>query len=237
MNIILLTAEDFVAPGKVLLRDRRFQHIQTILGARPGHHLKVGLLNGDLGQGTVTRLDTHDIELDVQLDTAPPAPPPISLLLALPRPKALRRILQSTTALGIKQIVLVNSYRVEKSYWQSPLLQAEALEEQLWLGLEQAGDTHLPEVLLRPRFKPFVEDELPALTDQANCLLADPYTTTACPAGCTPPTWLAVGPEGGFISYETECLTKAGFAKVQLGKRVLRVETAVSALLGRLLPV
>ena len=236
MNIVLLTAEDFFAPGKVQLRDRRFQHIRTVLAAQPGQQLKVGLLNGNLGKGIVTRLNTQDVELDVALETTPPPPTPISLLLALPRPKALRRILQSTTALGIKQIILINSYRVEKSYWQSPFLQAKALEEQLCLGLEQAADTLLPEVLLRPRFKPFVEDELPALTNQTHCLLADPYTATACPANCTNPTWLAVGPEGGFIPYETECLEHAGFQKVQLGSRILRVETAVSALLGRLLP-
>ena len=236
MNIVLLTAEDFVAPGTVQLQGRRFQHIRAVLGAQPGQQLKVGLLNGNLGKGIVTRLNTQDIELEVEFETAPPPPTPISLLLALPRPKALRRILQSTTALGIKQIVLINSYRVEKSYWQSPLLQPTALEEQLRLGLEQAAYTLLPEVLLRPRFKPFVEDELPALTGQAHCLLADPYTATTCPVSCTSPTWLAVGPEGGFIPYETERLEQAGFQKVQLGNRILRVETAVSALLGRLLP-
>ncbi len=236
MNVILLTEEDFIAVDKVWLQDRRSLHIQTVLAAEPGRCLKVGLLGGDLGQAIIVRMEPHGVELEVRFDTAPPPPVDISLLLALPRPKALRRILQSVTALGVKQIILINSYRVEKSYWQSPLLQPEALMEQLQLGLEQAGDTRLPEVLLRPRFKPFVEDELSTLAAQANCLLAHPYATEPCPANATTPTWIAIGPEGGFIPYETEQLVLAGFRKIQLGSRILRVETAVSALLGRLLP-
>ena len=72
----------------------------------------------------------------------------LALLLALPRPKMLKRVLQSVTSLGVKQLYLLNSYRVEKSYWGSPLLQADKLQEQLLLGLEQACDTILPQVHL-----------------------------------------------------------------------------------------
>ena len=45
---------------------------------------------------------------------------------------------------------------------------------------------------------------------------------------------MAIGPEGGWIPYEVEKLAAAGLQPVQLGERILRVETAVSALLARL---
>jgi len=45
---------------------------------------------------------------------------------------------------------------------------------------------------------------------------------------------LAIGPEGGFIAEEIASLAKVGFQPVVLGPRILRVETAVAAILGRL---
>ncbi|WP_178101944.1 16S rRNA (uracil(1498)-N(3))-methyltransferase, partial [Pseudomonas yangonensis] len=83
-------------------------------------------------------LDAEHAELQVSLDQPPPAKLPLTLILALPRPKMLKRVLQTVSAMGVPRLVLVNSYRVEKSFWQTPFLDPEALREQLILGLEQA---------------------------------------------------------------------------------------------------
>jgi RsmE family RNA methyltransferase len=134
----------------------------------------------------------------------------------------------------VKQIYLLNSYRVEKSFWNSPLLQPEKLQEQFLLGLEQTVDTILPEVHLRKLFKPFVEDELPAIIKGTTALVAHPFADASFPASVAGPATLAIGPEGGFIPYEIEKLQECGFVSVSLGERILRVETAVPVLLGRL---
>ncbi|MDT8440939.1 MAG: 16S rRNA (uracil(1498)-N(3))-methyltransferase [Desulfuromonadales bacterium] len=237
MNLILLEDGDFVAADRVVLRGRRLQHIRDVLRAETGQSLRVGRLNGSLGTAGVVSFAAEQVELRVVLDQPPPAPQPLTLLLALPRPKVLKRILQAVAGLGVKQVVLLNSWRVDKSYWQSPLLTPAALRAQLLLGLEQGRDTVLPEVLSRPRFKPFVEDELPQLLAGHTGYLADPGATVPCPAAASGPLLLAVGPEGGFIPYEVDLLTAAGLQPVHLGARALRVETAVAALLGRLLPI
>ncbi|WP_181296260.1 16S rRNA (uracil(1498)-N(3))-methyltransferase [Pseudomonas sp. Q2-TVG4-2] len=234
MNLLLLEAADFVAADRVILRDRRFKHIQDVHRAEAGEHLRVGLLGGEMGQGRLLRLEAGEAELEIALNQPPPAKLPITLLLALPRPKMLRRVLQTVACMGVPRLVLLNSYRVEKSFWQTPFLETAAIREQLLLGLEQARDTVLPDVSIEKRFKPFVEDRLPQLAAGTRGLVGHPGNYPACPREVSESVTLAIGPEGGWIPYEVDKLTEAGLQPVQLGERILRVETAVSALLARL---
>ena len=233
MNLILLFDEDFVSPGVAQLRGRRLAHVTSVHRAAIGDSLTVGVVDGRIGTGVVTRLDEM-LELQVTLDRDPPAPLPLTLVLALPRPKVLNRVIASATSLGVKRIVLVNAWRVEKSYWKSPRLSEENLLAQRVLGLEQARDTLLPTIELRRLFRPFVEDELPSLTRGTLALVAHPIAGRECPRAVTQPVTLAIGPEGGFIAQEIESLQSIGFEAVSLGERVLRVETAVAALIARL---
>lgn len=234
MNLLLLDDADFVAADRVILRDRRLTHLQEVHRAESGDRLRVGRLGGQMGEGRLLRLDASEAELQVSFEQAPPAKLPLTLLLALPRPKMLRRVLQTVAAMGVPRLVLLNSYRVEKSFWQTPFLEPEAVREQLILGLEQARDTVLPEVIIEKRFKPFVEDRLPALAAGSLGLIGHPGPWPECPRALSEPVTLAIGPEGGWIPYEVDKLCEAGLNPVQLGERILRVETAVTALLARL---
>lgn len=235
MNLILLEPEDFIAPGRVLLRDaRRLEHIREVHRAESGDSLRVGAVDGLMGQGRLLALDAASAELEVMLDQPPPAKLPLTLILALPRPKMLRRVLQTIATMGVPKVVLVNSVRVEKSFWQTPFLHDDCVREQLILGLEQARDTVLPEVIIEKRFKPFVEDRLPAIAAGTRGLIGHPGPWPECPRGLAEPVTLAIGPEGGWIPYEVDKLREAGLQPVQLGQRILRVETAVTALLARL---
>ncbi|HBW09268.1 16S rRNA (uracil(1498)-N(3))-methyltransferase [Stutzerimonas kunmingensis] len=234
MNLLLLDTADFIADDRVLLRDRRLTHLQQVHRAEAGEQLRVGRVGGNMGSGQLLRLDAHEAELQVSFDQPPPAKLPVTLLLALPRPKMLRRVLQTVAAMGVPRLVLLNSYRVEKSFWQTPFLEPAAIHEQLILGLEQARDTVLPEVIIEKRFKPFVEDRLPQLAADTLGLVGHPGDFPHCPRAVTQPVTLAIGPEGGWIPYEVDKLAAAGLRPVQLGERILRVETAVSALLARL---
>lgn len=235
MNLLLLNRADFITAETVRVTGRRHRHLIEILRAVPGQTVRIGLLNGKLGEARIVAQSSDCTTLTVALTVAPPPPLPVTLLLAVPRPKALRRLLQGVTALGVKTVVLLNTARVDKSYWQSPLLAPDAIEEQLLLGLEQARDTQLPQVLLRPRFRPFVEDELPGLTTGSLCLVAHPESALPCPGSVAGSVALAIGPEGGFVPFEIALLSGQGFRPVHLGSRTLRVETAVPAVLGRLL--
>lgn len=234
MNLLLLEDADCISADHAILSGRRLKHMHEVHRAEAGDTLRVGLLNGLMGTGKIVQLDASQAHIQFELTQPPPNKLPITLLLALPRPKMLRRVLQTVSAMGVSRLVLLNSYRVEKSFWQTPFLQPEAIREQLILGLEQARDTVLPEISIEKRFKPFVEDHLAQIVGDSLGLVAHPGDYPACPYAVERSITLAIGPEGGWIPYEIEKLTDAGLTPVQLGERILRVETAVTALLARL---
>lgn len=234
MNLILLFPEDFVDEERVVLTGRRLEHVRNVHRASLGRELVVGVTGGRIGCGTILRLDAGELEMLVTLDRDPPAPLPLTLVLALPRPKVLNRILAGVASLGVKRIVLVNAWRVEKSYWKSPRVTEENFREQSILGLEQARDTVLPAIEMHRFFRKFAEEELPAMARDTLALAAHPGASGECPRAVQQAVTLAIGPEGGFVAAEVESLERAGFELVSIGERILRVETAVAALIGRL---
>ncbi|MBK9088322.1 MAG: 16S rRNA (uracil(1498)-N(3))-methyltransferase [Holophagales bacterium] len=239
MNMILLFPDDFASDGTARLTGRRARHVHEVHRARVGDSLTVGRVSGRVGTGAVLFVEPDDVRLSVCLSEDPPPPTGLDLLLAMPRPKVLRRVLQSAASLGARRIVLVNAQRVEKSYFDTPFLERGEIERNLVLGLEQARDTALPEVVVRKLFRPFVEDELEAFWPRATCtrLLAHPaaaHGLEGCDLGkAGSATVLAVGPEGGWIPFELELLEANGFRSFGLGPRVLRVETAVPFAFGQ----
>ncbi|MBX5481591.1 MAG: 16S rRNA (uracil(1498)-N(3))-methyltransferase [Myxococcaceae bacterium] len=238
MNLLLLRAEDFLPDGTARLRGRRAVHAKEVLRAQAKDVLRVGLWGGQVGTAEVLSIGGGEVHLRPTLDTAPPDRAHIDLLLAIPRPKALKKVLPAVASLGVDRLVLVNAARVEKSYFDSKVLAPAFIEELLALGLEQARDTVPPKVFVRERFRPFVEDELAGVFgDVAHRWLAHPVGEKPLPAlprpGPTERILLAIGPEGGWVPFEVQLLEAQGFRTFSLGPRILRVETAVPLLVGQ----
>jgi 16S rRNA (uracil1498-N3)-methyltransferase len=231
LNLLLLDEPDLETADRARVRGRRARHVVEVLRAGPGDRIAVGLLRGLVGEGEILSASVDEVLLAVRLSADPPAPSPVALLLALPRPKILRKVLQAVASMGVKRVALVGTYRVEKSYFGSPLLEPEAMQAELRTGLEQGKDTRPPLVTLHRFFKPFVEDELDGIFPPARLrrLLAHPGAPgpidLVAPGGAG--AVAAIGPEGGFTTYEAETLASRGFTPVSLGPRPLRVDVAV----------
>ena len=262
MNCILLPAANFSNESAHINAAAQIEHINQVLGAKVGETLKIGQLEGNLGSAVIADMTPERILLsNVSLTSAPPPKLDLTVVLALPRPKVLRRLIMDMTALGVRDIILINSYRTQKSYWQSPML--SRLDEFVLEGLQQGVDTVAPRIRVQKRFKPFVEDELAQLiTNRA--IVAHPYgilsfsqylqqTAFMQPENVLPiasstaddssyknegykevlPSVVLIGAEGGWIDYEVELLARQGCQAVHIGARILRTEAAVNAILGQ----
>jgi len=239
MNLILIKPKELRPDHTVILDNRRSLHLINTLGVRCGTRLKIGLVNGPKGVGTVLDVKKDRVTLAIEELEKRPDEPPFDLILALPRPIMLKRIFFHASSLGIARIFLIRSRRVEKSYFKASLLSPQEYLPVLELGLEQSADTWMPSVSIFQRFLPFAEDFLAEYNHASLRLLADPEASHSLPQivnfPCPPRVLLAVGPEGGWVDYEIEVLKRAGFASFSLEKRILRVETAIPVIIGQLL--
>lgn len=232
MNRILFEADEIQADGTVRLSDGRARHLIEVLKAAPGCEVRTGTVNGLAGTSRVVAVESGHVTLLPQhLGLLPE--PWLDLILAVPRPKALKRLWPQLAALGVGKIVLLKASRVEKYYFSSHWLDPTCFRPLLLDGLMQAGLTRMPEVLERRLFKPFIEDELDALFPGSCRLLAHPGTRAARVAGAlSARPLLAVGPEGGWSAFELDLLDQHGFQRFSLGERTLRTDTACVALIA-----
>ncbi len=235
MNILLLNKYELTSERTAEISDRRkLDHLYTVLKITTGDTLTAGLLNGRIGTATVTAANRQKISLTLELDTDPPAPLPVVLVTAMSRPKSFRKVLHYAVSLGIKQLHVIKTWRVDKSYWQSPILTEDSLSGEILLALEQCEDTVMPEIHIHTFFKPFIEDIFPKISHNKCSYIAHPYHAKTCPSGITENSVLAIGPEGGFIQYEVDAFISNGCIPVTTGPRILRVETAVPAFIGKM---
>lgn len=236
MNIILLSENDWIDEQVALLRDHRADHIRSVLNATVGDSIRVGLLNSHRGQGFIEAIDESGVRLKVDATEPPPPRHRFDIVLALPRPKMLRRILRTVAEFGVANLHLINSARVEKSYWQSPLLHPEKLNAALMAGLERSMDTMPPSVHLHKRFRPFIEDELTEWCAGRPCWIAEKDAPTSLAGHAEGSAVVMIGPEGGFVPFELNLAESVIARRVHLGGRILSVDTALTTALAQALP-
>ena len=148
----------------------------------------------------------------------------------------MKRLMPQLASLGVGTMVLVGAKKVEKDFWGATLLKEENYRPLLVDGLMQSGTSALPRIETRRNFRAFVRDELDAAFPTANRVVAHPYGASVRGASAADGgrLLLAVGPEGGWTDEEVELLEARGFARYSLGRRILRTDTALVALVSRL---
>jgi 16S rRNA (uracil1498-N3)-methyltransferase len=236
MNLILVESSEVDASGVARLADHRARHIREVLKAEPGRTIRVGTVNGPKGTASVEAGAGDDVVLRCAFEKAIPPRPCVDLLLALPRPKVMRRLWAQLAAVGVGRIILTNAWKVERVYFDTHVLEPETYRPLLIEGLQQAQDTQLPEVSIHRQLKVLVEDDLDRLFPAGVRLIADAASRRRLGELIFPKkesrVLLAVGPEGGWTEFEKKLLADHGFEPVGMGSRTLRSDTACLALLA-----
>ena len=235
MNIVLFEPSEVGDNGRVEATGARAKHLLNVLKAPRGHQVRVGVIDGPMGVGTVAAVGAESVTLDCAFDATTPERPRVDLLLAVPRPKVLRRLWAQLSALGVGQVILTNAEKVERDYFDSRVMQDDWFRPLLIEGLQQARDTRMPRVSIHKRFTVLIEDDLDRLFPGRHRLVAHPGSGPAFRSVLSPRAdrvLVAIGPEGGWNDFELALLERHGFVRAGLGSRTLATTTACIAVLS-----
>jgi 16S rRNA (uracil1498-N3)-methyltransferase len=238
VNLLLLEPGELMG-GEATLTDRRAAHVRTVLRASVGDTLRAGVIGGPIGEATIVGDSGDGVRVCFAARSAAPAPLAIDLVLAVPRPKVLSRVIQTVAAIGVRRVDLVNAWRVDKSYLGSARLEPARIDEDLRLGAEQGETTHLPDVTVHSRLMTFLDERYATAGDDRRVIAharggVDLEVALPPATGSPGAVALAIGPEGGWIEREVETFAARGFTVVRLGAPILRVEAAVTAALAQI---
>ena len=234
MNRILLSSDQLRDDHSAILTGDPAEHIKRVLKLKINDTLRIGLLDGPVGRGRITRFDGAAVHVFCTLGDTPEKPR-LDLLLAMPRPKVMKRLWPVLASMGLGRIVITNAARVDRNYFDTQWIDPAFYAPRLIEGLQQSGDTHVPKVSIEKRLKPFIEDDLNEQFPDALRVMGDPYGRGTASRVCPAPgqrLLVAIGPEGGWDDYECRLLAAHHFQTVSLGWRILRSDTACIALLA-----
>ncbi len=233
MNILLFSQSEIRSDGTVHLSDFRFDHIREVLKSSPDESIRIGVREGLMGTASILSITEAEAIIVPTLTTPPPKPLPVKLIVAMCRPKSFRKLLHTAVVMGVKEIHVIKSWKVDKSYWTTPFLTPAGLDEIILDGLMQTRDTVSPTVMIHKGFKPFVEDRLASIAEGSELRIfhplenAQPFVVEQ-----NKHYTIVIGPEGGFIPYEVDLMEQAGAIPTTLGPRIQRVEQAIGSVLG-----
>ena len=196
-----------------------------------GAEVCVGVVNGPRGIGR--RVETAEGEVRVENlrweTRTPPAPPPVDLVVGLPRPADARRILVQAAALAVRGITFAVLDRTPPGYETSRMIAAESVDACFREGLAQGFHTFLPAFGLVRGLAAALARADPSLP----VTLLDPYLGEALfgEAGAPPdaPGTIILGSERGFSPEEQKLAASPTLRRRHLGPTILRTETAVVA--------
>jgi len=236
LNRVLLEPEECeVEPGERLVarldaEDPRATHLRDVLRASDGKRVRAGVVDhGATDNAEVSWLQGDGGRPSLQLDLgrAPPllAAAPrarVDLILAMPRPLQLARLLPMIGSLGVSTLWLTAAAKVEKSYLSSHMLRDGArgvgknkgkVRSALLEGVAQAGGTSVPHVVVCRSLPSLLRDEFPAERGDA----AEAAVRLAChPDRAAPPgSPLAVSPLSGCLD------SRLGAPPLGAGRRVV----------------
>jgi 16S rRNA (uracil1498-N3)-methyltransferase len=224
-----------ISADRVTLSGPEAHHLIHVMRATPGTRVTLFDGGGDEFSAAVDRVGRADVELSISSRESVSRELPFDLTLGVALPKGDRQkwLVEKAVELGVTRIVPLRTQRgVAQPVEQALVRLRRAVIE----ASKQCGRNRLLQIDQPRSWPDFVADA----AGMSCRLVAHPggETKPTCGAGVSP-AWaagtvapqsgnvcLAVGPEGGFADEEVALAVAGGWHTVDLGPRILRVETA-----------
>lgn len=232
MHRFFITNEDSVSGGLVKIMSEELVHqMANVLRFRVGE--KVALLDGegDEYEVEILEISKKGVACRVVEKKVCDAEPSIKIILyqaMTKNPERFEFVLQKGTEVGIVKFVPLITVRTERQ----SLNKIDRLRRILKEAAEQSGRGIVPVLGEVVELKKLLKDKPCGM-----CILADPSGKKGLKEVCLgiragEVVNVFIGPEGGFTEAEVESALEAGFEVVNLGKRILRAETAGMVVAG-----
>ncbi len=250
MNICLFEQEEIDRP--LAASDERAQHIIKVLHKGVGDSFYAGVIGGQAGTATITKIDgAIHFTFTPQSDGKPLFP--LHMIIGFPRPIQLKRLLRDMAALGVSSVRLCGTELGEKSYLKASLSDPAEVYKMLLDGTVQAASAHVPKPFVYPTLAACLDalaaeagtDSSPKSADGLESVASlksgslklaldnvDPKTSLHAFLQDNPPkdrpVLAAIGSERGWSPAERALLEERGFVRLGMGSRIMRTETAAT---------
>jgi 16S rRNA (uracil1498-N3)-methyltransferase len=210
----------------VSLRGSEAHHLIHVMRARPGDGVTLFDGTGVEFTAQIERVGRTRVDLAVLSSRAVDRELPLELSLIVALPKGDRRkwLVEKAVELGVGRIIPLKTAR---SVAQPGPKTLERLRRVVIEASKQCGRNRLMGIASPRRWNEFLTKR----RQMSLRVLAHPHgrdqrADTIPTAAAAGPVSVAVGPEGGFTDEEVSSAVAAGWQRVDLGPRTLRVETA-----------
>lgn len=220
------------------LREEDWKYVKSVLRLKRDDHLVVfdgqghecqAVIQGTKGDRIIVKILKKYLLQDRAVR--------ITLAQALPKAGKMDFIVQKATELGVERIIPFQSVRSIPRFTPDKKQQKESRWRKIALeAARQSGRADVPEVGPCMDYAEMIDAANPSglnvifWEEETGRGIRDAFV--ADQLNSNKECFVVVGPEGGFLKAEVDRARDAGFQSVSLGRQILRVETAVLAILA-----
>ena len=212
-------------------------HLRKVLRLEPGDHVTVFDDTGWEHDAVIRSFSADRGDIDILRSSRPERESSlqITLALALTKGEKMDLVVEKATELGVQTFVpFVSTYTVPKLNDRKIEIRSGRWQKIALSAVKQCGRTRVPKTLTLCDFRELVRQPWPDTLKllfwerEGRLTLKQVYEAERDAHAIL----LVIGPEGGFSSTEADEAQHHGFESVQLGRRILRAETAAIAALS-----
>ena len=219
-----------IAADRAVLEGPEAHHLIHVMRAKPGAMVTLFDGSGLEFQASVESVGRSQVQLAIlsRQEVDREAQAKIILGVALPKGDRQRWLVEKCTELGVAELAPLDTARGVAEGGEKSL---ERLRRSVVEASKQCGRTRLMQIAAVRSWTEFITSAKTGLR-----LVAHPGGAPAARilqqslTAISQPVHIAIGPEGGLTDAEIELAKQHGWQPVDLGRRILRIETAAVAL-------